>query len=86
MGIRKERHWAFKNQPNKDLLRTEGTDINKESLVLGIECMPSTVKNIFLTLSHLFFLTNIHPFVQMRTPKLKKQTKKGKQVDQGKHS
>ena len=76
MGTRKERQWTFKNQLNKDLLRTEGTDSNKESLVLGIECMSGTVKNIFLTLSHLFFLTNIHPFVQMRTAKLKKQTKR----------
>lgn len=90
LGTRKERHWAFKSQPNKDLLRTEGTDINKESLVLGIECMPSTLKNIFQTLSHFFSHTNIHPLglqkLKMRTPKLKKQTKKGKQVDQGKHS
>jgi len=90
LGTRKERHWAFKKQPNKGLLRTEGTDINKESLVLGTECMPSTLKNIFQTLSCLFSHTNIHPLglqkLKMRTPKLKKQAKKGKQVDQGKHS
>lgn len=86
LDTRKERHWAFKHQLNKDILRTEGTDINKESLVLGTECMPGTVKSIFQTLSRLFVLTNMHPFVQMRTPKLRKQTKKAKQLDQGKHS
>ena len=43
----------------KGILRTEGDDINKESLVLGTECMPGTVKNIYHTFSLLFMFTNI---------------------------
>lgn len=58
LDTRKERHWAFKNQLNKDILKMEGNNINKESLVLGIECMPGTVKIIFHILS-LFILTTI---------------------------
>lgn len=58
LDIRKERHWAFKNELNKDILKMEGSDINKESLVLGIECMPGTVKNIVHILS-LFILITI---------------------------
>lgn len=84
LDTRKERHRVFKNQLNKDILKTEGNGINKESLVLGIECMPGTVTNISHILS--LFILNNYPLVQMKTPKLKKQTKKVKQLGQGKHS